>query len=48
MLNPEATVTELKPEAIQLLTEYMTVHFKNIGPVHITDTEILFLHKIMF
>ena len=25
--NPEATVTEVKPEAIQLLTEYMTVHF---------------------
>ena len=26
----------------------MTVNLKNIGSVHITDTEILFLHKIMF
>ena len=25
--NPETTVTELKPEANQLVTEYMTVHF---------------------
>ena len=25
--SPETTVTELKPDAIQFLTEYMTVHF---------------------
>ena len=26
--NPEAIVTELKPGVIQLLSEYMAVHFK--------------------
>ena len=44
-----AAVTELKLDAIQFLTEYMSVHlYIYIGFVYITDTEILFLHKIMF